>query len=75
MRAPPPPPPASPHHDARATVCGIVSILSYIFLFRKIIVRVIFLSAVFSFSGLWAVTNSDVGCTPRLIRPALYKQA
>jgi hypothetical protein len=44
-------------------------------LFGKITARVIFLSAVSGFSGSWAVTNSDMGCAPRLTRPVLYKQA
>jgi hypothetical protein len=53
---------------------SVPSLLIFL-LFGKITVRVISLSAVSGFSGSWAITNSDVGCAPRLTRPALYKQA
>jgi hypothetical protein len=70
---------ASPRHDARARCglwnCALVPSLLKVLLFGRITTQVISLSAVSGFSGSWAATNSGVGSAPRLIRPALYKQA
>jgi hypothetical protein len=67
------------HHLATtrvcAAVCGVVPrCRAYLLLFRKIVARIIFLSAISGLFGSWAVTNSDMGCVLRLTRPALYKQ-